>query len=200
MALNPLDEALPELLAAWRSGDDRARELLVARLLPELRALAERQLHRLGRVVSMHPSDLVQESIIELLRRGASSKDLMHLRALLASVVRTTLIDYLRLRNAAKRGRNETDIVSISLLNRIAEQPLAQLDLIAVHQAMQALSQHSVRAANIVEMKVFGGMSEQEMAEVLGLSRATVSRDWAAAKLWLARALTDSHSSERPLP
>lgn len=178
------------LVQRWRGGDEAARDALAARMLPELRSLAERALRRLDRHASMHPSDLVQESVVKLLRDGADRNGASHLRALAAQIVHATLVDYLRVRNADKRGRRETDNVSITVMNSLADDGLPHVDLLGIHQAMQALAQESPRAARIVEMRVFGGMTEQEIAEVLGISRPTVSRDWATAKLWLARCLS----------
>ncbi len=182
---------ISEWIAAWRAGDHSARDRLVTTLLPEVRALSERALRRLAYPVSLHASDLVQESLIELLKRGISSTDALHLRALAASIVRTTLVDYLRVRNAAKRGSSETENISITLLHNLGAGAIDQIDLILIHDAMQGLAKLSERATQIVEMRVFGGLAEHEIASVLGVSRATVARDWATAKLWLARALSD---------
>ncbi len=186
------------LIQRWKHGDAAARDLIAARLLPELRALAERELRKLPQPVSLHASDLVQESVIELLRRGAASGDAAHLKALAANIVRTTLIDYLRTRHAQKRGARDTENVSITVLANLGAEAPAQVDLIAIHEAMQALERSSPRAARIVELRVFGGLSETEIADVLGVSRPTVSRDWATAKLWLARELsgTTTHNDK----
>lgn len=184
------------LVRRWRGGDEAARDVLAARMLPELRIMAERALRRVDQHVSMHPSDLVQESIIKLLRDGADSNNASHLRALAAQVVHATLVDYLRIRNADKRGRRETDNVSITVMNNLADDGLSHVDLLDIHHAMQALARESPRATQIVEMRVFGGMTEQEIAGVLGVSRPTVSRAWATAKLWLARYLSDIGTRE----
>ena len=193
---------LSVLVRRWRAGDEAARDALAARMLPELRLMAERALRRVDRPVSLHPSDLVQESVIKLLREGADSTSALHLRALAAQIVHATLIDYLRIRNADKRGRRDTDNVSITVMNNIADDGLPHVDLLDIHRAMQALAEESPRAARIVEMRVFGGMTEQEIAEVLGISRPTVSRDWATTKLWLARHLStcDQRADSRSDP
>ena len=193
---------LSVLVRRWRAGDEAARDALAARMLPELRLMAERALRRVDRPVSLHPSDLVQESVIKLLREGVDSTSALHLRALAAQIVHATLIDYLRIRNADKRGRRDTDNVSITVMNNIADDGLPHVDLLDIHRAMQALAEESPRAARIVEMRVFGGMTEQEIAEVLGISRPTVSRDWATTKLWLARHLStcDQRADSRSDP
>lgn len=185
---------IPALIGAWRAGDNVARDRLVAMLIPTIRAFSERELRRLAQPVSLHPSDLAQESAIEFIKRGAASSDAAHLRALAAGIVRTTLIDYLRVRNADRRGKRDTENVSITVLNNLGSDAAAQLDLIAVHDAMQALEQASPRVARIVELRIFGGLAEREIAEVLGVSRPTVTRDWATAKLWLARELSGETS------
>lgn len=181
------------LVRRWRSGDDAARDALAARVLPELRLMAERALRRIDRPVSLHPSDLVQESVIKLLREGADANSAAHLRALAAQIVRKTLIDYLRARHADKRGRLDTDNVSITVMNNLVADGLSHVDLLDIHHAMQTLAEESPRAARIVEMRVFGGMTEQEVAQSLGVSRPTVSRDWAVAKLLLARYLSGTY-------
>lgn len=167
-----------------------SRDALIGRLLPELRRLAERELRRLDQAVSLHPSDLVQESVIKLLRSGGDSVDSAHLRALAAGIVGTTLIDYQRIRMADKRGRRETGNLSITVMNRLIDSGPSQIDMLALHQAMRKLEGVSARAARIVEMRVLGGMTEEEVATVLGVSRPTVSRDWATARLWLMRELS----------
>lgn len=182
------------LVSRWRHGDETARDALIARLLPELRLLAERALRRLDQAVSLHPSDLVQESVIKLLRSAGDSVDSTHLRALAASIVGKTLIDYQRVRMADKRGRRETDNVSITIMNRLIDAGPAQIDVLALHEAMRKLESASPRAARIVEMRVLGGLTEDEVATVLGVSRPTVSRDWATARLWLMRELRDTGS------
>lgn len=177
------------LVQRWRDGDDDARDVLIARMLPQLQALAERALRRLDESVSLHPSDLAQEAVIRLLRSGGNSVDLSHLRALAADIMWKVLIDYQRVRLADKRGRRDTLNVSITIMNKVMGDEMSQIDLLALHQAMEKLEIVSSRAARIVIMRVYGGMSEQEVVDVLGVSRPTVSRDWATAKLWLAREL-----------
>lgn len=95
------------LVQRWRDGDDAARDALAARMLPELRLLAERALRRLDRPVSLHPSDLVQESIIKLLHGGSDSSGTSHLRALAANIVHMTLIDHQRIRYADMGARDD---------------------------------------------------------------------------------------------
>ena len=192
----PATSEISVLIQRWQEGNETARDALAARMLPELRLMAERALRRLDRPVSLHPSDLVQESVIKLLREGVDSNSASHLRALAAQVVRKTLIDYLRARHADKRGRRDTDNVSITVMNNLADDALSHVDLLDIHHAMQALTEHSPRAVRIVEMRVFGGMTEQEVADVLSVSRPTVSRDWATAKLWLTRHLSGIHPHE----
>lgn len=188
---HPSDD-LTLLVSRWRQGEGDARDVLVARMLPAIRVLAERALCRLDGPVSLHPSDLAQESVIALLKDGRDANNGLHLRALAARIVRTTLIDYLRVRGAQKRGRHVTDSASISVVNGLVEGGISQLDLFAIHQALQGLEMQSPRAARIVEMRIFAGMTEQEIADVMQLSRPTIARDWAAAKLWLASCLSAS--------
>lgn len=193
-AADPTD-AISLLIRAWRGGDTAARDQLVAQLMPGVRAVSERELRRLAQPVSLQPSDLVQESVMELLKRGAASADAAHLRALAAGIVRTTLIDYLRVRNAGRRGRRETSNLSITLLHNLGSDAPGPVDLVAVHDALEAMQQVSPRAARIVELRVFGGLTESEIAVALDVSRPTVSRDWATAKLWLARQLSEVDSA-----
>lgn len=183
-------DAVARLLERWRAGDMLARDALAEQVMPEIRQLAERELGRLGGHVSLQPGDLVNESMIELLRRGKVAEGSSHLRALSAAIVRSVLVDYLRSRNATKRGKAETVNVSISVMHGQRDESLSHLDLLALDQALRQLAGHSVRAMKIVEMRFFGGLAESEIADVLGISRPTVARDWAMAKLWLARAIS----------
>lgn len=180
------------LVRRWRDGDDDARDVLIARMLPQLQVLAERALRRLDQPVSLHPSDLAQETVVRLLRSGGNSVDSSHLRALAGDIVWKVLIDYQRVRLADKRGRRDTVNVSITVMNKVMGDGMTQIDLLALHQAMEKLETISARAARIVIMRVYGGLSEQEVVDVLGISRPTVSRDWATAKLWLARELSST--------
>ena len=193
-------DAVPGLLERWRAGDMLARDALAERVMPEIRQLAERELGRLGGHVSLQPGDLVNESMIELLKRGKDAEGSAHLRALGAAIVRSVLVDYLRSRNAAKRGKAETVNVSISVIQGQRDEALSHLDLLALDQALRQLAEQSVRAMKIVEMRFFGGLAESEIAEVLGISRPTVARDWAMAKLWLARAISGETHALAPGP
>lgn len=190
------DCSLSVLIRRWRDGDLQARDRLTEYLLPIMRQLAVRELRRQAQPLSLQVSDLVQDAMIELLKRGCESRDSAHLRALSASVLRTTLVDHLRTRNAQKRGTAHRVHVSLSTVGELPANTTEPVDLLALSNAVDSLNRESPRAAAVVEMRIFGGMTEGEIATALNVSRPTVTRDWVAAKLWLARQLVDTtHAS-----
>lgn len=170
------------LIAAWREGDLAARDRLLERFAPELKAIASAQLRR-ERGVSFSSGDLVNDAILRLVQMGRISlNDKAHMLALAARLMRRILIDHARQRHADKR-----DHVRVVLNEELDGEQGP--DLIALETALIRLGAIDEGLMRIVEMRYFGGMAMGDIAEVTGLSEATLKRRWRTARAWLADAL-----------
>ena len=177
------------LLQQWRQGDPQALEEVVPLVYHELRRLAHHHLRSERAGNSLQSTALVHEAYLRLV--GAQPADLnnrTHFIAVASRLMRQILIDYARARRAAKRdGGNRIE------LEAVLDLPIkGDAQLIALNDALEELSRLDERQGKIVELKFFGGLSAPEICEVLGLSRATVDRDWATARVWLHRQLNRS--------
>jgi RNA polymerase sigma-70 factor (ECF subfamily) len=171
------------LLVASRNGDREALERLMELVYTELRQIAARFLHVERRNHTLQPTALIHEVYLRLLAKDAPEwENRAHFFGCAARVMRRVLVDYARAHRAEKRG-GAADRVG---LDGIGEQSArADLDLAALDDALSALEALNPQHARIVELKFFGGLTNEETAEALGLSIATVRRAWTAARLWL---------------
>jgi len=177
------------LLEAVRRGEDGAVNRLMPLLYGELRFLAHRQLRRQGRNPTLDSTALVHEAYLRLVNRDrADWRDRSHFLAVAALAMRHILVDRARRRAAAKRGQGAVR-VTLDEGHRAAD-PRA-VDLLAVDEALTALAARSERLARLVELRFFGGLTEEEISEVLELSRRTVRRDWRKARAFLYRELEE---------
>jgi len=173
-------ENLTLLLQAWSGGDQEA----LARLAP----LVQQQLREIARKLlsgeqpgSWQPTELVQESYLRLLDwRAVHWENRAHFFATVARMMRHAIIDAARARRTQKRGMGW----EVTLPDDAAT-PAPALDVLALGDALDALATVSPRAAQVVELRFFGGFSVQETAETLGISSRTVINDWNAARAWL---------------
>jgi len=171
-------------LTNWRDGDQAAGERLFGVVYPELRRIAARFLHHERLNHTLEPGALVNELCMRLLgAEPIAYRDRAHFFAIAAQTMRRILIDYARARTAEKRG-GEQQRVSLTAVDGWS--PVAgNEDLIALDQALSKLEEADPRAARVVELRFFGGLQEEEIAEVLGVSIITVKRDWRVARAWL---------------
>ena len=177
-------QPVTELLVRWKAGDQAALEELVPLVYKELREIARRQLQRERPGHTLQSAALVHEAYLRLLdQRPFDTENRAHFLAVAARLMRQILVDHARGRGASKRDgglRVTLDSADAPLVNGDAE-------LLALDLALQDLSRIDERQGKIVEMKFFGGLSAPEISEALGISRATVDRDWATARVWLHR-------------
>lgn len=176
------------MLARWRDGHDEALEELVPVVYDELRQLAGRYLRGERPNHTLQPTSLVNEAFLRLL--GGSPvrpNDRVHFFALAARTMRQVLVDHARRRAAGKRieADNVDDLERIAVVV-----PGDSVELLALNQALERLAELDARQAQVVELRHFGGLENSEIAEVLGISLATVERDWRVARLWLHRELS----------
>ena len=176
------------LLAAARGGKSDAVDQLFSLLYQELRSVARRQLRRQDHGRALDTTLIVHESYLKLRDRGAlKPEDRPQFLAYAASAMRSVIIDLARARLAEKRGG---DNVVVALRTNIAESaPTTDAELIHIHEALEELAAIEPRLAKIVEMRYFVGMSEQEVAEALGIAKRTAQRDWEKARMFLFAAL-----------
>ncbi len=175
-------------LADWQEGDLAARASLAAAVDAELRQIATRYLHQERANHTLEPNALVNELWVRLLDGVAVPyQNRGHFYAVAAQTMRRILIDYARARAAKKRGGIQ-DQVSLSAVDGWA--PVVDPeDIIDLDAALSKLETVDPRAARVVEMRYFGGLPEEDVAAVLGVSLVTVKRDWKAARAWLAARL-----------
>jgi RNA polymerase sigma factor (TIGR02999 family) len=178
-----------ELLVRWRDGDLSAREALVPLVYDELRRIARRCLAARGADHTLQPTALVHEAYLRLVRRDSLKfQDRVHFFAMAAQMMRQILIDYARKAVAAKRGGNAVT-VALDESNAASPSKIANLDLIALDDAMKQLATLDPRQSKIVELRFFGGLSIEEAAEAVEISPATAKREWATARVWLHRTM-----------
>lgn len=178
------------LLEAWSQGDSDALNRLVPMLYQELRKIARRQMAAERPGHTLRTTALVHEAFLDLARlERIRWQDRTHFLAMAARVMRRILVDHAVRRKAAKRGGGGTKVP-------LEEATFAGLDegheldeLLALDEALSRLESLNERQVRVVECRVFAGMDVEETAETVGVSGATVKRDWAAARAWLNRAL-----------
>lgn len=178
------------LLAALRRGDPHAESNLVKLVYGEFHALAEKYMRRERPDHTLQPTALVHETYLRLMRDCAVDwQSRAHFYATAARVMRRILVDYARARAAAKRPDAKQKMELDEFL--AAQSPRIE-QLLILDEALTRLSQMDERQARVVEMMYFGGLTEEETAEVLGISLRTVKRDWRDARAWLQAELNRS--------
>lgn len=177
------------LLGEVGSARPGASERLLEVVYPELRRLARALMRRERPGHTLQPTALVHEAYLALLggAAGVPFADRVHFFATAAKAMRHVLVDHARGRAAAKRGSGATQVPFEEERGHGAAVPC---DVLALDDALGGLAAVDGRAARVVEMRVFGGLTVDEMALELGVSKRTVDGDWAVGKMWLARALS----------
>ncbi len=177
------------LLRAWRHGNKSAMDKLMPLVYNELRRLAHRYMIREKAGHTLQTTALVNEAYLRLVDlKRIEWQDRAHFFAIAASFMRRILVDFARSRGYQKRGG---DAKKVSLDASLFVSPEPGADFIRIDEALSALAEFDARKARVVELRFFGGMTEEETAEVLHVSRETVKRDWRLAKNWLLCELTD---------
>ncbi len=174
------------LLSAWRGGDAVARNKLFDLLYVELRKVSAVLLRGEGRV-SLSTGDLVNEAVMRLIRLDQIDwQDKAHFMALSARMMRRVLIDHARRKDTDKRQHQK-----VTLITQIIGGEAVTIDLMNLEQALIRLHVIDPERADIVEMRYFGGLSLEEIAEVMNVSPSTVQRGWRASRAWLRTAMVE---------
>ncbi len=178
-----------ELLVRWRQGDQEALEAIVPLVYKELHDLAHGYLRREHPGHTLQSMALVHEAYLRLVdQKPLDINDRSHFIAVAARLMRQILVDYARSRGAAKRGAGLKVGLSAAAARADARAESAlEIDLMALDDALSELARLDERQEKIVELRYFGGMTNEEVALALGISPATVKREWTVAKAWLAR-------------
>ena len=174
------------MLERWQAGDEAALDALLPLVYDEIRSLADRHLRRRGGRCTLQPTELAHEVLLRFLGCGARAKDRLHFFSLTAHAMRNILVDRFRRRAAGKRGNDPT---MVTLETGLADLDPVSIDLIDLDRALARFAEISPRAARMVELRYFAGLTNEEISGVLDVSPATVTREWRAARLWLADAL-----------
>jgi RNA polymerase sigma factor (TIGR02999 family) len=181
-------EDISAWVAAWGEGDEEALAPLMAAVYPELRRIARRHLVRRPPGQTLESAALANEAYLKLQRAGGiRCQNRLHFLALCSQIIRRILVDYARARSFPKRGG---DWERVTLAEVVLGAKAQEIDLLALHEALDALAGINARQARVVELRYFGGLSVEETAEVLEITPVRAKRDWQTAKLWLYSVLT----------
>jgi RNA polymerase sigma factor (TIGR02999 family) len=177
-------QPVSELLVRWKAGDQEALEALVPLVYQELRDIARRHLQRERPGHTLQSAALVNEAYLRLLdQRPFDTENRAHFLAVASRLMRQILVDHARTHGAAKRGADRR----VELDTSVILPQVRSTDVVALDDALKDLSKLDEQQGRIVELRFFGGLSTEEIAEVLGISPSTVKRDWNVAKAWLTR-------------
>ncbi len=178
---------LSQLLDRWTQGDAEALKALVPLVYAELRRLAHHRLRQERKDHTLQTTALVHEAYLRLAQHPPRTvNDRKHFLALAAGVMRQVLVDHAREKRAAKRdGR-----IKLELQPEMMPVPAPDVDLLALDHALDGLAKLDARQSKIVELRFFAGLSIEDTSEVLGMSPATVKRDWITARAWIYRSMT----------
>jgi RNA polymerase sigma factor (TIGR02999 family) len=186
--LSTSPQAVTQLLVDWGNGDRQALEKLTPLVYQELKRLATRHLRRERREHTLQSTALVHEAWLRLIDQNhVHWQNRAQFFGIAAEMIRRILIDHARNRQAAKRGDGA---IKLSLDEALGAPDRRDFDLVALDDALKDLAKLDPKQGQLVELRFFAGLSIEESAEVLGVSPATVKREWAVAKAWLYRELS----------
>ncbi|MEZ5464216.1 MAG: ECF-type sigma factor [Lysobacteraceae bacterium] len=189
--------SVTQLLDAWKRGDRSVENELAIRIYPVLRDIARSQVRRNAGVLTLSATELANEAYERLHdQRSVDWRNRQHFFAIAATVIRRVVIDYLRMRSADKRGG---DVVFVALdESQDAEEEALQgkdlIDWLALDHAMSELAEVDADCARVVELRLFSGLTVEEVAAVLDSSTATVGRQWRFSRAWLSQRLSSNGS------
>jgi RNA polymerase sigma factor (TIGR02999 family) len=190
---SPSSARVSKLLLNWGQGDQAAREALIPLVYEELRRLARRHLRRERPDHTLQSAALVNEAYLRLIRQDQPQwQNRAHFFGVAAQLMRHILVDHARHRAAAKRGAGAP---RLALDPEIALPRERDVNLVALDDALNQLAVLDPQQGRVVELRFFGGLSIEETAVVLGISPATVKREWATARAWLQREIQTKGSS-----
>jgi RNA polymerase sigma-70 factor, ECF subfamily len=181
------------LLLAWGAGDESAAERLLPAVYDELHRQASRAMRRENGEITLQATALVHEAYLRLVdQRRVEWRNRAHFFGIAAQAMRRVLVDAARARHAEKRGGGMQQVTLIDAQHAVPGEEAQDVDVLALHEALERLAMLDPDQARLVELRYFGGLTIEETAEALGVSPATTKREWAVARAWLRRELTTS--------
>jgi len=184
---------ITQLLVEWSNGDRSALDELMPLVYQELRRIAGRYMRHESPGHTLQTSALINEAYLRLVdQRGVQWQNRAHFYAVASKLMRRILVDHARTRNRAKRGGGalQVDLDDVAVVSEQASQ------VIALDEALRGLADMDARKSQIVEMRFFGGLTTEEVAEVLKVTPRTVEREWRKAKAWLHSAMCEDEIDE----
>ena len=186
-------ENLTVLLRSWANGDADALDRLMPLAYSELHRIAQQRWRGQQPGHTLQPTALIHEAYLKLMGQGQRAfENRVHFYAVMSMAMRQVLVNHAEASLAAKRGGSK---INVPLEEAEAATLREATDVLNLHEVLKVLAQVNPRQSRVVELRYFGGLSIEEVANVLGISMVTVTRDWHMARAWLAREL-GSHSSE----
>ena len=180
-------ENVTQLLIDWNEGDPRALERLLPLVYDELHRLARHYMRRERSDHTLQPTALVNEAYLRLIdQTRVRWQGRAHFVAIAAQLMRRVTVKHAERRRAQKRGG---DALRVPVEDHLPSDRARETDVLALNDALERLRSLDERQSQIVEMRFFGGLTSEEMGEVLELSRSTIDREWRAARAWLKREL-----------
>ena len=180
---------ITELLREWSEGKDEVLDQLMPLVYAELRRQAARHLRRERRDHTLQTTGLIHEAYLKLVgQKQVKWESRTHFFAIASQAMRRVLVDYARARHRAKRGGDDVRL-SISAAEEVASET-RPVDLIALDEALTRLAAIDEQQSRVVELRYFSGLSLEETAAILNISRATAAREWSMARAWLHRELS----------
>lgn len=190
--MTPQKPGVTELLLEWSQGDSSALSRLIPLVFEDLRQIASRMFRRESDGHTLQPTALVSEVYLRLTdQRNVHWQNREQFFSVAALLMRRILVDYAKGRQTVKRGKGIPKVPLDEALG-VAEIRDSDVDIVALDEVLSRFAKIDPRQASIVDMRVFMGLSHEEIAEVLGISLSTVKREWKTAKLWLRRELTNN--------
>ena len=187
-------QQVTQLLCEWRDGDPSALERLIPLVQPELQRLAQHYMSRERPGHTLQTTVLLDDAYLQLADKTHPQwQNRAHFFAVAAQLMRRIMVDHARQRHALKRGG---DAIRITLDECAAVTQTRTADLLALDEALEKLAGFDQRKAKVVEMRYFGGLTMEEIADVLKIHVNTVTRDWTAARAWLFAALSGEQMDE----
>lgn len=184
---------MTELLLGWSDGDDESRAQLMDLVYQELRRIAGAQLRGERRDHTLQATALVNEAYLRLIdQTRVQWRNRAHFFGIAAQLMRRILVDHARRQRAAKRGGGAT---VLAINEEVAAGLERDFDLVALDDALAQLQAFDARAAQLVELRFFGGLTIEETSEVMQLSPATIKREWSTARAWLHREMVSGDAS-----
>ena len=187
---SPARHQITELLAEWREGNQSALDELYPLVYDELHRLARRYMSRERKDHTLQTTALINEAYVRLVdQKNVNWANRSHFFAISAQIMRRILIDHARRHAYAKRGGGAQQV---SLEEVAAVTPEQGRELVRLDEALKSLAERDPRRSQVVELRYFGGLNNEEIAGVLHVSENTVTRDWNMARAWLYQQLTEN--------